>query len=134
MPSESGDDLGPTTPLSPPPLTDEEHAAFLRMAQQMTATSVVQSAQPSDPPVHTLPLRQYLESSILPLLLRGLEAVAVAKPRDPLEFLAAYLLSNNPVRQSPLPVPPCAALSGWLSTSVTAVTSKLGNEAPEGSM
>ena len=70
-----------------------------------------------DPPAHVLPLRKYLEATILPLLTRALESLALTKPNDPLEYLAAYLLSNNPVRQSPLPVPPCAALSGWLSAA-----------------
>ncbi len=121
-----------------PNLTADEEAEFLVIANQLAAMSRIQNSnnnsnlvensqqQVSDeenggslqqPPAHVLPLRRYLEASILPLLTRALEAVALTKPNDPLEFLAAYLLSNNPVRQNPLPVPPCGALSGWLSAA-----------------
>ncbi|KAF8282085.1 putative Dpy-30 motif containing protein [Trypanosoma cruzi] len=51
-------------------------------------------------PVYALPDQQYLEATVLPLLLRGLEEVAKARPADPLAFLAAYLLGNNPQRTS----------------------------------
>jgi hypothetical protein len=122
------------TPVHTTPLTAEEEAHFQAIAAHLaalppgfaaTTTASVASGADGDatasasakPPAHVLPLRRYLEGSILPLLTRALEALAVAKPHDPLEFLAAYLLSNNPVRQSPLPVPPCAALSGWLSAA-----------------
>ncbi|KAG8347924.1 hypothetical protein TRVL_01244 [Trypanosoma vivax] len=49
-------------------------------------------------PVYALPEQPYLEATVLPLLLRGLEEVASVRPVDPLAFLAAYLLSNNPQR------------------------------------
>lgn len=88
--------------------------------QQLSATIA--------PPAHVLPLRRYLESSILPLLTKALESCALAKPNDPLEFLAAYLLSNNPVRQNPLPVPPCGALSGWLSAAAGSRAPALADE------
>ncbi|RNF05478.1 hypothetical protein TraAM80_04516 [Trypanosoma rangeli] len=51
-------------------------------------------------PVYALPDQQYLEATVLPLLLRGLEEVAKTRPADPLAFLAAYLLSNNPQKTS----------------------------------
>ncbi|ORC92650.1 uncharacterized protein TM35_000034030 [Trypanosoma theileri] len=49
-------------------------------------------------PVYALPDQPYLEATVMPLLLRGLEEVSKARPVDPLAFLAAYLLSNNPQR------------------------------------
>ncbi len=126
-----------STTLAPPPvsqkLSAEEEEEFLQIANQLASMSSIQNQNPSGEnsaadtnnnnsaspsvPAHVLPLRRYLESSILPLLTKALEACALAKPNDPLEFLAAYLLSNNPVRQNPLPVPPCGALSGWLSAA-----------------
>ncbi|KAH9589303.1 Dpy-30 motif [Trypanosoma melophagium] len=49
-------------------------------------------------PVYALPDQPYLEATVMPLLLRGLEEVSKARPVDPLAFLAAYLLNNNPQR------------------------------------
>lgn len=135
-------------------LTPAEEAEFLVIANQLAAMTKIQSSTTTNstdninnnseeqqdsnnnnnqqsalaPPAHVLPLRRYLEASILPLLTRALEAVALTKPNDPLEFLAAYLLSNNPVRQNPLPVPPCGALSGWLSAAAGSRPPALADE------
>jgi len=57
-----------------------------------------QHSHPTHP--SALPVRPYLQKVILPILVHGLEATAVAKPEDPLEFLAAFLLANNPQRAS----------------------------------
>jgi hypothetical protein len=62
--------------------------------------------------VHSLPPKSYLEATVLPLLLHGLEAVAKDRPRDPVEYLAAFLLSNNPQRSLCVPLPPAPLLSG----------------------
>jgi hypothetical protein len=50
------------------------------------------------PPVHALPVRAYLDATVLPLLIHALESVANDRPKDPIEYLAAYLISNNPQR------------------------------------
>lgn len=47
-------------------------------------------------PDYALPEAQYIERTILPLLLRGLEEVAQVRPPDPLAFLGAYMICNNP--------------------------------------
>lgn len=51
-------------------------------------------------PVYALPDQAYLEATILPLLLRGLEELSKVRPPDPLTFLAAYLIGNNPQRSA----------------------------------
>lgn len=61
-------------------------------------------------PTQALPARQYLDATVVPLLLHGLEALVADRPQDPVEYLAAYLLSNNPQRDATLPVPPGNAL------------------------
>lgn len=76
---------------------------------------------PASLPVHALPDRQYLEQAILPLLLHGLEATARQRPNDPLEFLAAYLASNNPQRSDPLPEMPHPMLYGAGFVTVAAL-------------
>ncbi|KAG5481032.1 hypothetical protein LSCM1_06708 [Leishmania martiniquensis] len=47
-------------------------------------------------PEYALPDAQYIERTMLPLLLRGLEEVAHVRPPDPLAFLGAYMICNNP--------------------------------------
>lgn len=79
------------------------------MAQGLAAEAAAMQPPPR-PNVHALPEKAYLEATVLPLLLHGLEAVAKDRPKDPIEFLAAYLLSNNPQRDQPLPLPPGVSL------------------------
>ncbi|KAJ2949980.1 hypothetical protein O0L34_g11308 [Tuta absoluta] len=42
-----------------------------------------------------LPTRQYLDQTVVPILLQGLSALAKERPPDPIHFLAAYLLKNK---------------------------------------
>ncbi|KAG5507599.1 hypothetical protein JKF63_06548 [Porcisia hertigi] len=53
-----------------------------------------------DIPEYALPDAQYIERTMLPLLLRGLEEVARVRPPDPLAFLGAYMICNNPQKLS----------------------------------
>jgi len=46
--------------------------------------------------VTALPIRQYLETAVVPILLTGMQALVKERPNNPVEFLAAYLLKNNP--------------------------------------
>merc|ERR1740138_417090 len=48
--------------------------------------------------MHDVPLRQYLETFVVPTLMPGLKAVAEERPENPVEWLAYYLLKNNPSR------------------------------------
>ncbi|XP_072313695.1 adenylate kinase 7 [Eucyclogobius newberryi] len=41
-------------------------------------------------------MRRYLSDHLMPTLSRGLLACCSARPRDPLDFLAEYLINNNP--------------------------------------
>lgn len=42
------------------------------------------------------PVRQYLQASVVPVLLAGLTELATAQPADPVAWLAQYLIDNNP--------------------------------------
>jgi protein dpy-30 len=95
------------------PTTTEDEAAALAaemqyyddMAQGLYAEGA--ALHPSARvPVQALPPRHYLDATVVPLLLLGLEAVAQDRPKDPVEYLAAFLLSNNPQRDETLPMPP----------------------------
>lgn len=46
--------------------------------------------------VQTLPIRAYLDQTVVPILLQGMSALVKERPQNPIEWLAAYLIKNNP--------------------------------------
>ena len=46
--------------------------------------------------LQTAPIRTYLDSTVVPVLLQGLSALVKERPPNPVEYLAAYLTQNNP--------------------------------------
>lgn len=42
-----------------------------------------------------MPTRQYLDQTVAPVLLHGLQALARERPLDPIHFLATYLLKHS---------------------------------------
>lgn len=46
--------------------------------------------------LQALPIRAYLDQTVVPLLLDGMAALVKERPDNPVEFLAMYLLRNNP--------------------------------------
>ena len=49
--------------------------------------------------MNNLPTKAYLEATITPTVLRALSEVTKARPDNPLEFVAYYLLKHNPNRE-----------------------------------
>ena len=45
------------------------------------------------------PVRQYLEASVVPTLMAGLAVLVKERPENPVEFLAHYLLVNDPQKK-----------------------------------
>ena len=41
-------------------------------------------------------LRRYLDQTVVPTLLQGLSALVKERPPNPVEYLATFLLQNNP--------------------------------------
>ncbi|GIL88255.1 hypothetical protein Vretimale_14133 [Volvox reticuliferus] len=42
------------------------------------------------------PIRQYLEATVVPVLMQGMQALCKERPDNPVEFLAYYILRHNP--------------------------------------
>ena len=47
-----------------------------------------------------MPLRTYLDKTVVPLLLQAMTECAKERPREPIEFIANYLLENNPEKRN----------------------------------
>ena len=50
--------------------------------------------------INALPTQAYLEATIVPTVMRALHEVANARPENPLEFVAYYILKHNPNRKT----------------------------------
>eukprot|EP00758_Cryptobia_borreli_P017519 Tbor_TRINITY_DN6198_c1_g3::TRINITY_DN6198_c1_g3_i1::g.21948::m.21948 len=88
-----------------PTNTDDEFAFFTEdTIKTINDTMLDLETRPIS--VNALPDLKYLESVVVPLLVPALQEVALAKPKDPIAFLAAYLISNNPQRDTEIPTPP----------------------------
>ena len=46
--------------------------------------------------IKQLPIKAYLDQQVMPLLLQALTKVSKEKPEDPIDFIAKYMLANNP--------------------------------------
>jgi len=58
----------------------------------------VAEVQPSKKPkldLGSMQTRQYLDHTVVPILLAGLSSLAKARPENPIEYLASYLLDNK---------------------------------------
>lgn len=56
----------------------------------------------------SLPTRQYLDQTVVPILLQGLSALARERPPDPVNFLAAFLVKNKANYDTPSSASPSA--------------------------
>ena len=51
-------------------------------------------------PMASLPIRSYLDQTVVPVLLQGLSELSNERPEDPVAFLGDYLLKNNPNKKA----------------------------------
>mmetsp|Transcript_6702 Transcript_6702/g.16380 ORF Transcript_6702/g.16380 Transcript_6702/m.16380 type:complete len:99 (+) Transcript_6702:95-391(+) len=70
--------------------------AYPSPAEGVAAEKIATEARPPLS-IHDLPLRQYMDQYVVPTLLQGLNTVAEERPDNPVEYLAYYLLKNNPM-------------------------------------
>ena len=45
-----------------------------------------------------LPIRAYLDQTVVPILLTGMAQLVKDRPANPIEYLAHFLLKNNPLK------------------------------------
>ena len=49
--------------------------------------------------VQALPTKMYMDATVNPTLMMALQEVCEARPENPLEFVAYYMLKHNPKRK-----------------------------------
>ncbi|XP_012253469.2 protein dpy-30 homolog [Athalia rosae] len=78
------------------PISDVESEAahkIIAMEKDPDLTGVPQKKSRVE--VQSLPTRQYLDQTVVPILLQALSSLAKERPPDPINFLAGYLLKNK---------------------------------------
>merc|ERR1712203_647928 len=85
-----------------------ESQAYFNPREGAAAEKLATEDRPM-PEMHDLPLRQYLDTYVVPTWVPGLNAVAEERPENPTEWLAYYLLKNNPMRQEKDAAPAAAS-------------------------
>lgn len=88
--AESKDEK-PEAPV-PEPAAAKDVAAEEETASAEKATDNVQQKMDA----MSLPIRAYLDQTVVPILLQGMSALVKERPPNPVEWLAAYLIKNNP--------------------------------------
>eukprot|EP00242_Pyramimonas_sp_CCMP2087_P003814 CAMPEP_0198212804 /NCGR_PEP_ID=MMETSP1445-20131203/27700_1 /TAXON_ID=36898 /ORGANISM="Pyramimonas sp., Strain CCMP2087" /LENGTH=101 /DNA_ID=CAMNT_0043887341 /DNA_START=162 /DNA_END=467 /DNA_ORIENTATION=- len=75
---------------------DDHHMGGYNNPEQAASAEKAALAVANKLNMQALPIRQYLEHSVVPILLQGMQALVKERPNNPIEFLAGYLLKNNP--------------------------------------
>ncbi|KXZ44845.1 hypothetical protein GPECTOR_61g798 [Gonium pectorale] len=97
------------------PTDSTVQAAAALPAVAATTPEAVKAAEKAAVGVHkkvntaAAPIRQYLasETTVVPVLMQGMQAMCKERPDNPVEYLAYYLLAHNPQPNSK-PVPKAA--------------------------
>ncbi len=50
--------------------------------------------------IQTMPIRGYLDQTVVPVLLDGMAELSRVRPQNPVEWLATYLIKHNPQNMS----------------------------------
>ena len=80
---------------APAPAKDDAAPAEKPAATAATMTPVKEAEKPAGP----LPVRQYLEGTVVPILMQGMQQLVKERPEDPIEWIADFLHKNNPKKR-----------------------------------
>eukprot|EP00542_Grammatophora_oceanica_P014703 CAMPEP_0194027712 /NCGR_PEP_ID=MMETSP0009_2-20130614/1807_1 /TAXON_ID=210454 /ORGANISM="Grammatophora oceanica, Strain CCMP 410" /LENGTH=133 /DNA_ID=CAMNT_0038666863 /DNA_START=72 /DNA_END=473 /DNA_ORIENTATION=- len=68
------------------------------MTQQQMAMQQQQAAMAQQQQMQQMPIRAYLDQTVVPILLEGMSELVKERPSNPIEYLATYLLKHDPQR------------------------------------
>jgi len=96
VPMEAPVTDGTAAPTEAAPVVPSTPAdAVLTDKTQKIIAEEKEGAARAKPDVQSLPTRQYLDQSVVPILLQALTALSKERPPDAIEFLIAYLAKNK---------------------------------------
>ncbi|KAK2076481.1 hypothetical protein QBZ16_001007 [Prototheca wickerhamii] len=102
--SEAVTKIDEAAPADPPQPMEEDAPAAPAPAEVAAKPALAQPAaeEPAPAPEEPkqLPVRQYLESTVVPLLTAGMQQLVKERPEDPVAFLVDYLTTNNPAKKA----------------------------------
>ena len=78
---------------TPAPAAEDEGADDTNAVEKAEAAAMAVQNRLQE---QALPIRAYLDQTVVPILLQGLSALVKERPPNPVEYLANYLLKNNP--------------------------------------
>ena len=65
------------------------------LSQKIIAKEHEIPAKKSRLDLQSMPTRQYLDQTVVPILLQGMASLSKERPSEPIEYLAAYLLKHK---------------------------------------
>eukprot|EP01066_Platyproteum_vivax_P003240 Platyproteum_vivax@DN1412_c0_g1_i1.p1 len=75
---------------------DEDPAQIIKKEMVVRPEAItLEETQTENPPTESLPVRQYLNLTVVPVLLPALNAVVKERPADPVTFVAHYMLKHQ---------------------------------------
>lgn len=74
-------------------MTEKISAGAMPVPEEKPAAP--KTSKPRGAELQALPTKQYLDQTVAPILLQGLQVLAKERPPDPISYLAAYLLKNK---------------------------------------
>mmetsp|Transcript_45748 Transcript_45748/g.50994 ORF Transcript_45748/g.50994 Transcript_45748/m.50994 type:complete len:192 (+) Transcript_45748:44-619(+) len=85
-------------PQQPAPPKTESVTAEVPPTTQSAPTIVAATQNQPTPEVQSMPIRAYLDQTVVPLLLDGMSELVKERPSNPIEYLASYLIRHDPAR------------------------------------
>ena len=79
-------------------MSDQPNQGDLSVSLLKPLIRISQGMDPAQ--LQNMPLRMYLDKTVVPLLLQALTECAKERPQYPIEFVANYLHENNPEKRS----------------------------------
>lgn len=67
-----------------------------KTAEQAAVAAAAAQEEQDKVNMQSLPIRAYLDQTVVPILLDGMSQLVQERPGNPIEWLAAYLIKNNP--------------------------------------
>lgn len=87
--------VAPQVMSQQPPQQRQQQQIVQQQQQQPMAPQVIK--QPA-PELQSMPIRAYLDHTVVPILLDGMSELVKERPANPIEYLASYLIRHDPAR------------------------------------